>query len=348
MQLPTVMALYRTKGPTTMRRNRFGCLTATVLTVVAAYAIAPTSAQAGISAAAVDSCGVHVQTGQQALASAAGSTELFQRAKAQHVQWLTSMSCVNTGRTHTLQASTSSTARPVNTVYSSNWSGYQINKAALYAQTGWNVPTVVAPNPGYSTRGYWSTTWSGIGGGFNGGSGALIQSGTAQDVSQSGVASYYAWYEIVNPGGVGDTGGEVKVTNLPIHPGDNAGSVTIFNPSTGQATIGVCNFSYGTGGTCINFTRTSGAPSPTAEWIVEAPYNGGVLPLANFGSVLFYHGCWTLVVPKQGDPCSTIQQGNPTEIDLQAYEFGKVQTLASPGPIAADGSTFTDYYHQPH
>lgn len=329
-----------------MPRNRLGCLTATVLTVLAACAIAPSSAQAGTAPATVDSCGVHVLAGQQALASAAGSTELFQRAKAQHVRWLTTMSCVTTGRTHTLQPSTSTAARPVNTLYSNNWSGYQINRAALYAQTGWNVPTVVAPNPGYSTRGYWSSTWSGIGGGANGGSGALIQSGTEQDVSASGVAGYYAWYEIV--GGIGDTGSEVKVSNLPIHPGDNAGSVTIYNPSTGQATIGVCNFSYGTSGTCINFTRNSSAPSPTAEWIVESPYSGGFLPLANFGSVLFYHGCWTLVVPKQGDPCNTIAQGSPTEIDLQATEFGRVQILASPGPIAADGSTFTDYYHQPH
>ncbi len=330
-----------------MQRNRLSFLATTVLAVVAACAIAPTSAQAGTAASSAGNCaGVHVQTGQQALASTAGSTSLFARAKEQHVQWLTSLSCVRTGRSHKLQPSSSNTARQtVNTINSGNWSGYQVNQVAHYAQSGWNVPTVVAPNPGYSTRGYYSSTWAGIGGGFSGGSGALIQGGTTQDVSASGVASYYAWYEIV--GGTGDTGGERKITTLPIHPGDNAGGVALWNPSTGQAQIGVCNFSYGTGGTCISTTLTSSAPSATAEWIVEAPSSGGVLPLANFGSVLFYNGCWTTVVPVQGGPCNTILQGSPTEIDLRATVFGKAQTLASPGPITS-GSTFTDTYHQPH
>jgi hypothetical protein len=286
-----------------------------------------------------------VQTGQQALASAAASTGLFTRAKKQHAQWLTSLSCISTGLTHKLQTSGGTSARPVNTIASGNWSGYQINQPVRYVQSGWNVPTVVAPNPGYSTRGYYSSTWTGIGGGFNGGTGALIQSGTTQDVSAAGVASYYGWYEIV--GGTGDTHGEVRVANLPFHPGDVGGGVSLWNSSTGQAQIGVCNFSYGTGGTCISFTLTSSAPSSTAEWIVEAPYGGGILPLANFGSVTFFNGCWSNVVPPPGGTCYTIQQGGPTEIDLQATEFGKVQTLASPGPITS-GSTFTDTYHQPH
>ncbi len=331
-----------------MQRNRLGFLAATALAVAAAAAIAPASAQAGTARSAAGSCpGAHVLTGQQALASPLGSSSLFIRAKAQHVQWLSSLSCVSTGRSHGFQPSSSSAARQtINTINSGNWSGYQVNQPARFVQSGWNVPTVVSPSPGYSSIGYYSSTWAGIGGGFNGGSGALIQGGTTQDVSASGVASYYAWYEIVN--GTGDTHGEQKISNLPIHPGDASGSAALWNSSTGQAEIGVCNFNYGPSGTCINTFLNSSAPSATAEWIEEAPSSSsGILPLANFGSVNFYSGCWSVVVPAPGGPCNSIQLGSPTEIDLRATVFGKAQTLASPGAITG-ASVFADTYHQPH
>ena len=61
--------------------------------------------------------------------------------------------------------------------------------------------------------------------------------------------------------------GEVK------YVGNDKFELTLTNLTTGQS-----------------FHTTQAAPGAarsTAEWIVEAPYNGGVLPLANFGTVTF-------------------------------------------------------------
>ncbi|WP_043726031.1 G1 family glutamic endopeptidase, partial [Kutzneria sp. 744] len=227
-----------------------------------------------------------------------------------------------------------------NNLLSNNWSGYQVTQRANYAQGGWTVPTVTAPVPGYSTRGYYSSTWAGIGGGFNSGTGALIQAGTTQDVAANGATTYYAWYEIV--GGVGDTGSERRINNLPVHPGDFVGGVGLYT-AAGGAQAGVCNFTINT---CVSVPLTSSPPGTTAEWIVEAPYSGGILPIADFHSVTFSNSCWALTFV-QGGPCSSIRAGGAQPITLQQYAFGAWQNVAIPGALSADGGGFTDSFYQP-
>lgn len=309
----------------------------------------------GSMAHAAPGCaGVTVLTprnGSAATARAMGMTAaadgFYARAAASHATWLSTMSCTKTSRTHALKPATAaataaSGAAPRNAGFvSSNWSGYQVNSTAQYVQSGWTVPTVTRPVPGYSTTGYYSSTWSGIGGGFNAGNGALIQSGTSQDISASGQTSYYAWYEIV--GGTHDTGGEVRINNLPIHPGDVVGSGVEWTP-TGGAILGVCNFS---GAGCINFTLASSAPGTSEEWIVEAPYFNGILPLADFNVVNFINACWQTTFQPSGS-CSSIAAGGPQPISLQSYVFGAYQTLAQPeGGLSNNGQNFTDYYLLP-
>jgi hypothetical protein len=260
---------------------------------------------------------------------------VFADAIGGHATWLTTLSCTDTGRTHALEP-----AGQTNNLASTNWSGYQVNQSAGYAQGGWTVPTVNAPVPGYSSIGYYSSTWAGIGGGFNAGGGALIQAGTAQSISNTGVTSYYAWYEIV--GGTGDTHHEVRINNLPIHPGDYVGGVALWTAATG-AQMGVCDF---TTNVCVNFTVPSSAPGTTAEWIVEAPSAGGTLPLANFHSVTFSNSCWSATyVP--GGPCNTIRAGGAQAITLQQYAFNTWQNVAIPRPLTANGLGFVDDYYQP-
>lgn len=263
------------------------------------------------------------------------SNGMFADALRRHATWLTTVSCSATGIRH------SASPAVTNNLLSSNWSGYQVNQHAAYAQGGWTVPTVTAPVPGYSTIGYYSSTWAGIGGGFNAGTGALIQAGTTQNVSSTGVTSYYAWYEIV--GGTGDTGGERRINNLPVHPGDVVGGVGLWQSGSG-AQAGVCNFTINT---CVSFPLASSAPGTTAEWIVEAPYAGRILPLANFHSVTFVNSCWATAFV-QGGPCSTIRAGGAQPITLQQYVFGVGQNVAIPGALTADGGGFTDAYYQPH
>jgi hypothetical protein len=310
-----------------MRRSRWlaaaaiaGCLIAGVTTA--------TAAATPVGSGCASARGAVVPTAADAAASPNG---MLAEALHRHVTWLTTLSCTATGIRHD--------PKVVNGLVSSNWSGYQVTQHANYAQAGWTVPTVTAPVPGYSTRGYYSSTWAGIGGGFNAGSGALIQAGTTQDVAANGATTYYAWYEIV--GGTGDTGSEQRINNLPVHPGDVVGGVGLYTASGAQA--GVCNFTLGT---CISVPLASSPAGTTAEWIVEAPYSGGVLPLANFHNVTFVNACWAPVYV-QGGSCSTIAAGGPQAISLQANVLGGLQTLAIPGSLTADGGGFTDSYYQP-
>jgi Peptidase A4 family len=280
----------------------------------------------------------------------AGTAGFYARAAANHATWLTDLSCTRTGLTHPYQPaqSASGIGRSAiansgirNNLVSSNWSGYQLGRTSQFVQSGWTVPTVTKPVPAYSTIGYYSSTWTGIGGGFNAGGGPLIQSGTEQEVANSGATTYYFWYEVV--GGSGDTGSEVRIS-MPVHPGDFVGAVSLWSASTG-AEMGVCNFS--TTNTCVQFFVASSAPGNSTEWIEEAPYNGGVLPLADFGTVRFANACWAPTYFVGLNSCNTISSGAPQGITLQQYVLGAYQNLAIPGAIDSTGGGFPISYYAP-
>jgi Peptidase A4 family len=338
----------------------------TALCAVALFAAQPASAAAStavpapsaIAHASTGCGGAVVHTPQPGTALTAQSLGLpaiagsfYAEAASHHVTWLSSLTCTSRPITHPLTpaaatpraASTTSQAASTgrsNTIDSSNWSGYQINQTVQYVQSGWTVPTVTRPVPAYSSSGaYYSSIWAGIGGGFNAGSGALIQAGTSQDILSNGATSDYAWYEIV--GGTGDTGSEREIS-LPIHPGDVVGDGSLWTP-TGGAEMGVCNF---TSGTCVNFTLASSAPGTSAEWIVEAPYNGGILPLADYGTATFVNGCWAPSYYANA-PCYTLTAGAPTAIALESYVLGAYHILSSPGPMNSSGGGFTTTYYLP-
>ena len=310
-------------------------------------------------------------SGQQLLPKAglvpSTSVSFYGQAAALHVKWLTTLQCTHTGITHELvPASGAANTTDIGNGYiSSNWSGYQISNTAQFAQSGWTIPTVVKPNPGYGTgaglNGYYSSTWTGIGGGVNAGSGPLIQSGSAQDFVAN-AATYYFWYEVVS--GPTDTGGEIQLCTqgsgcLAANPGDVAGSASLWipdpnpnNPGMGQVTLGVCDFTVG--GPCANLVIDSGnyttpIPGNTTEWIVEAPsYNGQTLALADFDSATFVNACWSPAYNNGAGSCYTIAQGSyPAAISIENTVFGIYQYLASPDSLNASGNGFTDYYIQP-
>jgi len=277
------------------------------------------------------------------------SARSFYQVAAEHnVQWLSSIECEHTGRTHALVPAASKAvdqryaASIVNSYVSSNWSGYQSNHTARFVQGAYTVPAVSNPVPGYSNTGYYSSTWSGIGGGFGANtSDPLIQSGTAQDVNGT-VKTYYHWYEVVH--GPSDTGGEVKITSLAAHAGDFVAAISVWISTTNQAEMGICNL---TTGVCVqSYVPNTPAPGASTEWIVEAPSNGGILPLANFNSVSWTDVCWaSAYTPGVTVSCGALT--SPQKISLQTNVLGGYQTIASPGAMAANGN-FTDYYQQPH
>jgi peptidase A4-like protein len=178
---------------------------------------------------------------------------------------------------------------PRNEFATSNWSGYAVAKyqtGETYtgASATWTVPAVTyAPDASGSTEEY-SSTWVGIGGFCENAlcthvDRTLIQLGTEQDVSSSGATQYYAWYEMLPKY-------PVQIP-LSINPGDSITATlqcTNCSSKTQSWTLTMVNNSDLTQKPwTATFSYASSKLS--AVWIEEAPYSGGVLPLADFGTV---------------------------------------------------------------
>lgn len=165
---------------------------------------------------------------------------------------------------------------PIKEGTSTNWSGYAVVPVAAKkgqvqtvtdVQGSWTVPTVTGTGTAYSSF------WIGIDG-YS--SNTVEQIGTDSDVI-NGVAQYSAWYEI-----------------YPKYPVTLTMTITAGDVMTAE----VKSISKGFQLTIIDtstapkqtFTITQKCPQAaqsSAEWIAEAPWSSGVLPLANFGTVSF-------------------------------------------------------------
>lgn len=169
----------------------------------------------------------------------------------------------------------------VSNATSSNWSGAAsfapANKPYRFVGGQWTVPSPNAPNDGT----YYASEWVGIDG-WN--SSDVLQAGTETQVTKilfftfSQVYTWWEWFPA----------GEVKITNLPVSPGDVMYCL-ICADSTTHATVSFSNQSTGVG---TRFDIT--APSRTAltgnvaEWIVERPtVNGSVANLTDYAACYF-------------------------------------------------------------
>jgi hypothetical protein len=158
-------------------------------------------------------------------------------------------------------------------VTSTNWSGYAVTGAkgsVTDVTASWIVPAIQGT---CSSTNQYASFWVGIDG-YD--SNTVEQIGTDSDC-QNGNPVYYAWYEFYPHWSYG-------VNNVAIHPGDviaaevSAGAKGLFTVSLTNLTT---RESFSTSARMQNAQRSS------AEWIVEAPWSGGVLPLADFGTVSF-------------------------------------------------------------
>jgi len=177
-----------------------------------------------------------------------------------------------------------------NTNSSSNWFGY--NQGSL-EQGGklfdsisgeWTVPTATQHAAGQAEA---SSDWIGIGGGcVDAGctvtDSTLIQTGTEQDVSASGSASYDAWYELV-------PAPELQITSMTVRPGDRMyASIAEVVPGSDVWTITIKDL---TSGQSYSTTVPYSSTRLTAEWIEETPLeigaNAGFAALPNLTSPAF-------------------------------------------------------------
>lgn len=165
---------------------------------------------------------------------------------------------------------------------SQNWAGWASyaglaglaqNGAVSYVKGEWVVPAVACGATDAD-----SSVWVGIDGLYNQ---VVEQVGTEQRCTD-GVASYAAWWE---------TYPAPKTTAaLTVRPGDTVrGEVTYVG--SGKFALAVTNL---TTGQSFKTTQAASAPRQSAEWVVEAPYSNGVVPLANFGTVNFDNAVATI------------------------------------------------------
>ena len=212
---------------------------------------------------------------------------------------------------------------------SSNWSGYAVYGTATKkgkttttptfsdVKGTWVVPDVVAST---STATY-SAAWLGIDG-YN--DGTVEQIGTDQDWS-GGTPQYYAWFEMYPKN-------SYEIVGFPVHPGDTISAEVAYNGNN-MFTLTIVNTTRN-----VRFStpqRSGSAQRLSAEWVMEAPWWGGVLPLANFDSISF-------------SDCSATMNGLSAPIGVGQWQIDAITMDATggtvkaiPSALSSDGADFT-------
>jgi hypothetical protein len=151
---------------------------------------------------------------------------------------------------------------------STNWSGYAVTGSRYTSvSASWTEPSVSCSGTAYSSF------WVGLDGDT---SSTVEQTGTDADCSGTS-PQYYAWYEMYPKF-------PVNFSN-PVSRGDKL-TASVTSNGSGSFTLTISDTSKGWTQT-VN-ARLKSAKLSSAEVIAEAPSgSGGVLPLANFGTVSF-------------------------------------------------------------
>ena len=151
---------------------------------------------------------------------------------------------------------------------STNWSGYAVTGSRYTSvSASWTEPTAKCSGTAYSSF------WVGLDGDT---SNTVEQTGTDADCSGS-TPRYYAWYEMYPKFPVNLRG--------TVRPGDHL-SASVTTDGSGRFTLTITDSTQGWTNTTT--ARLKSAKLASAEVIAEAPSSsGGVLPLANFGTVSF-------------------------------------------------------------
>ncbi len=140
------------------------------------------------------------------------------------------------------------------------------------------------------------------------------QIGTEQD-SISGVARYYAWYEMYPKA-------SVQISSVPIYPNDVVTAEVTYIGSKKFA----LSISNQTHPASFSITQRGNGKRSSAEWIEEAPSSGSTLPLANFGTVNF----------------SNCTFNNGVHIDASGWQYDKIDMVNASGQFLARPSALTN------
>ena len=208
---------------------------------------------------------------------------------------------------------------------STNWSGYALPKfmtKKLYtaAQATWIVPSVLFLDAPAGATVEYSSNWVGIGGYCTNAKckkadQKLIQLGTEQDSFLGGSAQYYAWYEIL-------PAASIVIPSLVVNPGDvMTASLVCAKKCTGKQSWTLSMTDETTGQTWSQVLKYQ-ASKLSAEWIEEAPYSGGILPLADFGTANFS-------ASTANNAAANLSKGDSIVMTNPAGETSNVSALSS-------------------
>lgn len=206
---------------------------------------------------------------------------------------------------------------------STNWSGYAALSNLLSPKTdsvtdvkgSWTVPAVSC-----TAMNTYSSAWVGIDGYSDG---SVEQTGTEQDCL-GGKPSFYGWYEMYPK--ISE-----KVT-LAVKAGDVI-SAEVKYLSKGSFSLTLKNQTTGAGFTTTQ--KNINALRQSAEWVMEAPSSGGVLPLANFNTIQFTNSQATI------NGVSATINSNTWQNDPMTMVTSTGATKASPSSLSTDGSSFS-------
>jgi hypothetical protein len=209
------------------------------------------------------------------------ATSRFQAEEPQIRQIQCRVRPIDRARVHpsgsaTFEQSTS----PTSQTFSNNWSGFVAgadlsgssgNGSVTYAAGEWVVP-VLKPTPNNT----FCSVWVGIDGWNNG---TVEQIGTSHNWI-NGTQQNFAWFEMFPQGSNEITGfpvvnGDV-ISARVAYEGNNTFKLVIINHTQGVSTV-IPN----------SFTMAPGVDRSSAEWVVESPSSGGILPLSDYQKVTF-------------------------------------------------------------
>lgn len=216
---------------------------------------------------------------------------------------------------------------PVKEGTSQNWSGY-VAATKLTAPASDSV-TVVAgswfvPAISKASHDTFCSLWVGIDGFSNG---TVEQIGTEHDWTSSG-QSNYAWFEMY-------PGGSYEITGFPVNVNDIiSASVTYTGKGVFQLTI-FNNSKKVYTAIPTAYTKSLTALRSSAEWVLEAPYDDGILPLSHFGTANF-NNCYAII-----NNATAAISNSKWAHEAMTMVTGANVTKAVPSALSANGYGFS-------
>jgi hypothetical protein len=211
------------------------------------------------------------------------------------------------------------------TTTSGNWSGYAVTGTDFTkAEASWIIPTVTCTS---------STTYAVFWVGLDGYSSDTVEQTGTETVCSGGVPQYTAWYEFCCSEPI------ITITTMTVKPGDKMSASVNYNAQTEAFTLKIIDETTGQ-----SFGKSAKVPSAarsSAEWIAEAPSAGIILPLADYGTVLFGKDSTSIAGTNDAtDSTSHGPIGAFSTVEAITMEKGGVKE-SIPSGLSSDGSSFS-------